>query len=673
MCAASKELLGRVLGLRPLKRERGSAADQIRVLAWSAVLALASYWFAIATLVPAADRFITANQLASGIRTLAVAGAVLVPLAAAFGTWAATRRRPELWERLALWQRACLPALVLPFLPALLSRALWKDSTLELLCLCAALTVFVEVSLRQALPLWRELWPGSARLAALSESRHFRWVLRALLALAVIFYALRVSELTLWNHQRLGTSSADLAEFDSLFFNTLHGHPFRSPPIDGTLRDWDALKVHFELLLYAFLPFYALRPGPETLLVLQAWTVALTAVPLYAFAARRVGEPLALVFALALLLLPAVEQPNFYDFHFLPLGMLCVTTVIAVGERVVRRSEPRKRWLVLFGVTFGVALLSREDIAFGLGLLGLVLAACGAVRAGTTVAVVSLLWFGIVRFVVMPRIGEMWFTEMYASLFPPGREGTGAVLETALTNPSFVLRKLWTVERLRYVLELTVPLAFLWWRKPWLLLAALPAFPFTLLVTDRPALADTSFQYVHHWIPYIFAASVLGLEGLGGRGSARRAAAAGALAFASLVVTYHSGAFLGAPFIRGGPLRVQLRSNTAGERQRLAALRRILKNLPPDASVAATEHEGPHVSTRLLSFTFYGARENRPRYLLLSERAIRSEEFMLLGKLEPEQYRLVAREGDFFLLERGEQNEAAHALLARLSGRFAPN
>jgi hypothetical protein len=176
---------------------------------------------------------------------------------------------------------------------------------------------------------------------------------------------------------------------------------------------------------------------------------------------------------------------------------------------------------------------------------------------------------------------------------------------------------------------------------------------------------------VYHWIPYVFAASVLGLEGLGAKGSARRAAAGAALAFASLVVTYHAGAFLGAPFIRGGPQRVQLRGNNASDRQRLAALHRLLKHLPPDASVAATEHEGPHVSTRLLSFTFFGAQGNRPRYLLLSERAIRSEEFMLLGKLEPEQYRLLAREGEFFLLERGEQNDAASSLLARLSERFA--
>ncbi|HEX5098884.1 MAG TPA: DUF2079 domain-containing protein, partial [Polyangiaceae bacterium] len=512
-----------------MKRER-EPSDKARLLVLSAGLCLAMYWSVVLTLAP--DGFLGANELDTRARLAVALGAVVLPLFALGALVHGARRHPELWGKLEALGDALLPALALPFVLALLTRAGWRDAPTELLLLTGAVAVFLEYALGRALPRWRELWPATERLEKLDGTPWFRWVLRGMLAALVLFYATRVSSLTIMNHRRLGTFSADLAEFDSLFFNTLHGHPFRSPPIDGTLEDWSALKVHFELLLYALLPFYAARPGPETLLALQSAIVALTAIPLYAFAARRVGESLALLLALAFLLMPAVERPNFYDFHFLPLGMLCVMTVIAVADRVASGAAPRRRWSVLLAFTFAVALLSREDVAFGLGILGLVLwASRGAPRAGLAMAAVSFGWYGVVRFVVMPRFGEMWFVDIYATLQAPGTTGAGGVVATLLTNPAFVLRKLWTVERFRYLLELTVPLAFLWVRRPWLLLAALPGLPFTLLVTDRPPLFSTAFQYVYHWIPYVFAATVLGLEALGRESRTQRTAAAGALCF----------------------------------------------------------------------------------------------------------------------------------------------
>jgi hypothetical protein len=114
---------------------------------------------------------------------------------------------------------------------------------------------------------------------------------------------------------------------------------------------------------------------------------------------------------------------------------------------------------------------------------------------------------------------------------------------------------------------------------------------------------------------------------------------------------------------------VQLRSSSA-ERRRAAELERVLTKLPPDASVAATEHEGPHVSTRLLSYTFYAARTHRPDYLLLSEKAMMKAEYPLFLALLPERYRVVKQAGEFTLLERGAANDATHELLERLAERY---
>jgi hypothetical protein len=83
-------------------------------------------------------------------------------------------------------------------------------------------------------------------------------VLTATLAIA---YAYRVGVLTNVSHLKMATMSSDLAEYDNLFFNALHGHPFRSPAIAGHLEDFSTLQGHAEFGLYLLLPFYAISPG----------------------------------------------------------------------------------------------------------------------------------------------------------------------------------------------------------------------------------------------------------------------------------------------------------------------------------------------------------------------------------------------------------------------------
>ena len=117
-----------------------------------------------------------------------------------------------------------------------------------------------------------------------------RWLPALVVLGAVALYFVRISDLTLLVHERMKTMTSDLAEFDNLFFNAYQGRPFRAPCIAGDLEDWSALKIHAELVLYLLLPLYAIKPGAQTLLVIQTGVVALTAIPVYLLAARRLGR-----------------------------------------------------------------------------------------------------------------------------------------------------------------------------------------------------------------------------------------------------------------------------------------------------------------------------------------------------------------------------------------------
>src|SRR5262249_50282555 len=151
------------------------------------------------------------------------------------------------------------------------------------------------------------------------------------------------------------------------------------------------------------------------------------AIPVYLFARRRIGAVAGVAFAIAYLLLPAVERPNFYDYHFTPFGMLLVAWLIYAVDVYVSQENPQPRHKVGLGVAFALALLAREDISIGVCVLGVFVALSGAnVRLGVLMAALAGAYFAVMKFGVMPRFGTMWFDTIYDDIKAPGAKGFGA-------------------------------------------------------------------------------------------------------------------------------------------------------------------------------------------------------------------------------------------------------
>jgi uncharacterized membrane protein len=620
--------------------------------------------------------FLAGNQLDPRQRALSVAG-VLGLGALVAGVVLLRLRRVSGAEGLAaveaLQRRVYLlaPLGVAFALPPLFVRDLWRGAELAFLLYAGATTLLFERLLRVSFSVVADAPPR--RIALPSPAWLARWLPRIVLALGIVWYFAVISRGVLENHLRIATTSSDLAEFDNLFFNALHGHPFRSPAIEGNLADWSALKVHAEAIMYLLLPVYALAPGPQTLLVLQTAVIALCAVPVYALSARRNGAWAGVLLAFAYLLLPAVVRPNFYDFHFPPFGMFFVLCTLALYDRYAALApddRARRRWLVLTCCAFALSLLSREDIATGLGI-ALTCAALGglAPRLGLSLAAIAFTYVALIKFCVMPLFGQMWFDIIYQRLKAPGEEGLGAVLHTIVTNPVFVVRVLMTEPRLLYALHMSVPLLALWLRRPYLWAAALPGLFFTLMVTDRPPMVETGFQYTYLWIPYVVTASALGLHALAqsdARGWPRRAAALTALLCVSLACSVNLGAVLGGDSVVGGFGEKRLGPLNELETARLARLRRVIAAIPPAASVAVTELEGPHVSTRLVMYSLKYTFGDRPDYVLVGTISIRYELEHLIAALRGGEYGVATTVGEFTLLKRGGDPKTVQPLIQRL-------
>jgi uncharacterized membrane protein len=410
----------------------------------------------------------------------------------------------------------------------------------------------------------------------------------------------------------------DLGNYDTMFFNMLHGHPFRCPAVLPKGGSWSMFSNHAELSMFALLPLYALHPGAETLLVLQSAALASGAIPVYRFAARRLPRPAALVLALAYLLFPPMHQANFYDIHFQSFAV--AFTLWAIDMLDGRRP-------VLFTFFFVLALGCREDVPIGFVVLGLYMLLVGRrTRAAVVITIVAIVYFIVIKFVVMPHFGSWWFSDLYKELYPAGENNYGGVVKTLLTNPVFAVKTLITTDKIVFLLLVLAPLAFLPIRGRLVWMSLLPAVPFTVLTTAYGPTVSIAFQYVLLFVPFEFPAAALALERIGtsAHGRARLAGTLGAVIVATFFTTRIWGAIPPGDKFRGGFHDLKgmqdLRPLSAAEKQKGRDLAELAALIPKKASVAASDYEHPHVSARVDAYALRNGYEG-VEYILYSEDA----------------------------------------------------
>jgi uncharacterized membrane protein len=614
-------------------------------------------------------RFASDNAWDGGWREASFANMAIgigIAVVVALGLFVWQRRRAlDTYERLA---RRLSPLALVGLPPFLFDNRLWNDRAIVFLALTAAWAFgarLVALTVIETPP----AFPGlGARVAALG-ARLGRLVARpraflakvaakvdlplVVVVLAACGYAIYFAVLTIRSHRNLHTAAFDMGLEDNLMWNLIHGGPlFRSTPFDGPTGTH--LRNHATFFAFVMAPIYAAKPGPETLLVIQAVLMGSAAIPLHLFARRHLSRWLAALVALLFLAYPPLQGANLYDFHYLPLGMVFLFTVLYAVDA-------KRWWLAAFAAL--VAMSVREDVSFCLGVLGVfLLLSDRASRAGLALAALGGGYFLLMKLVVMPLaghgIGHESFVNQYVGLVPPGGTGLRGVLSTVVGNPPFTANVLLEREKLEYVLLILVPVLFLPLTRPIGLLLLTPGFVFTLLSTKYWPLTQITFQYTSYWTPFVFLGVVLALERTrearhadDARGPARQRSLAIGLVAATLACTFLYGAMIQQKTLRGGfgPFSVK---TTPNDLQRRADLAAVVASLPPDARVAASENPLPHISQREFVYTLrFGVRDAE---YVLYEHPIRGDE---RGNVEPllrdGSFGVIASQGAFVLMKQG--------------------
>ncbi len=413
-----------------------------------------------------------------------------------------------------------------------------------------------------------------------------------LLLAAVAAYALYFSWLTITRYAAFQARALDMGNLNQALWNTARGNWFHLTNQPGTVN---RLSLHVEPILIPISWLYWLYDGPPIVLVLQAVTVALGALPLYALARHKeIPSWGALALALAFLLNPSIQAANWLEFH--PVTLAPTFLMAAFYFLVTRRNG----WFALFAV---LAASSKEEMALLVLMLGLyALLAQRRVRFGVIVMALSLLWAYVAVFVIQNTFAAgniHWNRYGYLGA------GPGEMVASLLTRPGTVIEQLRAAQAGRYLLQLLFPTAFVALLGPEVLALALPSFAVNLLADFAPMHQVFELIYAAPIVPFVMLATVIGAARLGhwlGSGNPahstrRRAVAAYVAPVAVLVAAATASALYGyVPW--GGNYRPY--SVTPHDRRAAA----IIAQIPADAKVSAQDRLDPHVSGRETVYIF---------------------------------------------------------------------
>ncbi|MEL6320973.1 MAG: DUF2079 domain-containing protein [Cyanobacteria bacterium J06626_14] len=401
-------------------------------------------------------------------------------------------------------------------------------------------------------------------------------------------------------------ASFDQGIFNQVFWNGAHGRIFQSSlsstlstPVvhDGELPEvfYHRLGQHFTPALLLWLPIYALIPAPATLLVLQITIVTAAGIILYQLARHYLSQRLSTFITIGYYCANAVIGPSLANFHDLCQVPLFIFSLLLCLER---------RWWAGFAI-FSIFLLAvREDagvILFSIGFYLIVSRRFPTI--GLATCALSLGYMLLLTNVIMPLFSEDISRRFVIEQFAPYVDGDEAttldVIRGVLTRPGQLIRDLvLPVDRtLKYLLAQWLPLAFIPAISPaaW----ALNAFPFLkLFIRDDSTALAINLRYAMTVVPGVFYGTILWWSAHPNafQKSFRRFWIACLTLAVLFTITSNPNRALS--FLVPDSIDPRVYISPVRQWEHVAAARSLMTQIPNDASVSATTHIVPHLSSR---------------------------------------------------------------------------
>lgn len=284
----------------------------------------------------------------------------------------------------------------------------------------------------------------------LSLPKRTNWLVPALAALITALFLVVMFALQVQKHNAFNTHIYDFARFSQAIYNTIHGQFLYESIKDGTI-----LRNHFSPLMATAVPFLLIWPNERVLFLVQTLNIIATGLILYQLFPQR-KTLLGLGFLLAFFLNPDLHTVTLTEFRRIVFGM----PWFALG---LYGLVTERRWLMLLGLLVG--LLAKESIGLYMVTIGLFLLVFERDwRWGTFLTVLGLGLTVVISVWVIPSFhnsvtsdgnySQLYYYEQFG-------DGYGAILQTMLTRPFYVLAYVLQPNQLQAIGRILLPFGFI--------------------------------------------------------------------------------------------------------------------------------------------------------------------------------------------------------------------
>lgn len=322
---------------------------------------------------------------------------------------------------------------------------------------------------------------------------------QVIIAVSAILFALCFGAIAIWKFLTFHYNALDLAIFNQVFFNTLHGHWFTS-----SIHPPSYLGDHISPIIFLLLPFYALAPHALTLVALQITALIASGWLVYRIALPHLGPRWATALSVTWFANPFVGNIALFEFSVLPFA--------ALGILLAYLGYDQKKFGVFCGGLL-IPLLCREDMALGV----LAFTALAFIDHRPTKWWLTPLLLAITYITIVITVGHLLAPSApYKFLIYYQWLGNtpGAALHTLITKPWLPIAMLARPGNILFVLVALLPVAFIPLAAPRaLVLAAGFALQF-MLGSAGAGLTVLQTQYAALFVAPIFIATIQGIKAL---------------------------------------------------------------------------------------------------------------------------------------------------------------
>jgi uncharacterized membrane protein len=448
---------------------------------------------------------------------------------------------------------------------------------------------------------------GRRSALALDARSEPRIVFAAAVLAAILFGAL-----ALLRHWTFHSTASDLAVFDQVLWNTIHGRFMESTLSLARCEPHSFFGDHFSPALLLILPLYVAFPRPETLIVVQTGALVLGVWPIFLLARHVLpSSGQRLVWVAAYLLSAPLSFIALYDFHEITLAVAPLG--FAMYFLATRRTVPMVLCLL-------AALLAKEEVAvIGVGF-GVALALQRRWWPSALVIVGSIVVFVVTLKVIIPAFAAgapYQYLGRYASL---GRD-EAEIARTLLLDPLRALAVLGKGEvgsKVVFILSLFGPGLGLALRSKWALVTSLPTLGY-LMLSDYGGFHTLHNQYGAPLIPLALGASILGVAGLDDRWRRRvtRGVVASTLFFAFTFGGLPLSLNFADAFLRGEPDRAPSGHPVLVREPRYEPFLAAVRAIPPGAAVSSRDFFTTQIPQRRFNYNLVGLDPCDAEYVIL--------------------------------------------------------